>query len=55
MPQIIIVSLPLVDETVQGVKDKYLGGEKKLKQLARLFEEIANKYESKFVDIAKLV
>src|SRR3989344_7007518 len=32
MPQIILISPPLIDETVEGVKEKYLGAEVKTKQ-----------------------
>lgn len=55
MPKIILVSPPLVDETVEGVKEKYLGAEEKSKQLATLYEQIATKYNCKFIDISKTV
>lgn len=50
-----MVAPPLVDETVEGVKEKYLGAEEKSKQLATLYEQIATKYNCKFVDISKTV
>ena len=55
MPGIILVSPPLIDETVEGVKEKYLGAEVKTKQLAPLYEQLAIKYNCKFVDLSKLV
>lgn len=55
MPQIILASPPLVDESVEGVKDKYLGAEEKSKQLAALYQQVASQYNCSFIDIAKLV
>lgn len=55
MPQIILVSPPLIDESVDGVKDKYLGAGEKSKKLAKLFDQVATKYNCKFVDMAKYV
>lgn len=55
MPKIVVVSPPLIDEEVEGVKEKYLGAGEKSKHLALLYEVIAKKYDCGFVDIAKLV
>ena len=55
MPQIILASPPLIDETIEGVEDKYLGGGEKSKKLAPLFARVAKKYNCKFVDVSNLV
>ncbi|QQS39408.1 SGNH/GDSL hydrolase family protein [Candidatus Woesebacteria bacterium] len=55
MPKIVVVSPPLVDEEVEGVKEKYLGAGEKSKHLGSLYEVIAKKYNCEFIDIAKLV
>lgn len=55
MPKIILVSPPLIDETVEGVNEKYLGAGKKSEQLAELYKKVAEKYNSEFIDIAKYV
>jgi lysophospholipase L1-like esterase len=54
-PQVIIVSPPLVDETVEGVKEKYLGAGEKSTKLGQLYEEVAEKFNHKFIDISKVV
>lgn len=54
-PQVIIVSPPLVDETVEGVNEKYLGAGEKSKKLGELYEQVANKFNYKFIDISKFV
>lgn len=55
LPKVILISPPLVNESVAGVKDKYLGAEEKSKQLAALYQQIATQYNCTFVDITKLV
>lgn len=55
MPEIILVSPPLIDETVRGVKKKFLGAEEKSKQLASLYEKIATKHHCKFIDASILI
>lgn len=54
-PEVIVVSPPLVDETVEGVKEKYLGAGEKSTKLGQLYEEVAKKYNYKFIDISKVV
>ena len=51
-PQIILVSPPIINETVPGVKKNYLGAEEKSKRLASLYEKVANKTNSIFVNSA---
>ncbi len=53
--QVIIVSHPLVDETVEGVKEKYLGAGEKSTKLGELYEQVAKKFNYKFIDISKVV
>lgn len=55
LPQIILVSPPLIDEGVPTVKEKYLGAGQKSIQLAQLYQQIALKYHCLFIDLAKLV
>lgn len=55
MPKIVVVSPPLIDEEVEGVKDKYLGAGEKSTKLALLFEKVAIKHDCEFLDISKIV
>ena len=54
-PKVILLSPPLVDESVEGVQEKYLGAEAKSKQLGNLYKEVAAKYKAEFIDIAQYV
>ncbi len=54
-PEIIIVSPTVVDESVEGVKEKYLGAEEKSKKLGDLYKRIAEKYSFSFLDLAQHV
>jgi lysophospholipase L1-like esterase len=55
MPKIILVSPPIIDETVESVKEKYMGGGEKSKQLASLYKQIALKNGCKYIDVSKVV
>jgi lysophospholipase L1-like esterase len=55
LPKLVLVSPPLIDESAPGVKDEYLGGEQKSRQLAELYAVVAHQYDCVFVDISKLV
>lgn len=54
-PKIILISPPLVDESVPGVQDNYRGAEEKSKKLGYFYQKVAQKYSCEFVDIAKYV
>jgi lysophospholipase L1-like esterase len=54
-PKIILMSPPIVDESVNGVKDKYSGAEEKSKQLGELYKSVAEKNNLEFIDLAKYV
>lgn len=52
-PQIILLSPPLVDETVTGTQEKYKGAEEKSKQLGKYYQEVARRQNCAFIDIAQ--
>ncbi len=54
-PKILLMSPPLIDESVEGVAEKYLGAEAKSKQLGKLYENLAKKYSLAFIDLAEQV
>ena len=54
-PKIILLSPPLVDESVPNSQINYKGAEEKSKQLASFYQEIAHKYDCEFIDIAKII
>ncbi len=54
-PQILLVSPPFVDGSVEGVNEKYRGADEKSHQLAPLYEQIARKHSLEFLDIALYV
>jgi lysophospholipase L1-like esterase len=54
-PRILLVSPPLVNETVAGVEEKYKGAESKSRQLGSLYQAVAEKYNLPFVDLLKHV
>ena len=53
--KILIISPFLVDESVEGVKDEYLGGEQKSRQLGKLYEEVAKRNGCDFLDTLPVV
>jgi len=53
-PQLIIVSLPLIDETTEYAAARYLGGTEKSKKLSALYQEIAKRNNCYFVDGSEL-
>lgn len=53
--KIIIISPPLVDEGVEGMRNYYLGAEEKSKQLGPLYKKLAQKYNCEFIDAAQIV
>lgn len=54
-PRLILVSPILVDETVDGVKEKYLGAEEKSKQLGDLYKEVAERNNCEFINLVEHV
>ena len=54
-PKILLISPPVVDESVSGVQEKYLGAEVKSRQLGDLYQVMAEKYSCNFIDSAKTV
>ena len=54
-PEILLMSPPLIDESVAGVKEKYLGAEEKSRQLGSLYQLLADKYSLQLIDLSKLV
>lgn len=54
-PKVILMSPPIVDESVDGVQEKYLGAEEKSKQLGALYKAIAEKHQHTFIDLSQIV
>lgn len=55
LPKIILLSPPLVDETVLTTQENYKGAEEKSRQLSLLYQKIAQSCGCEFIDIAKVV
>lgn len=55
LPQLIVMSPPIVDESVPGVEERYRGAGKKSRQLGSLYRSIATKHNAEFIDLARLV
>jgi lysophospholipase L1-like esterase len=53
-PKIILLSPPLVDESVPSSQKNYHGAAERSKLLAPLYQEIAQKYDCEFIDIAQI-
>lgn len=53
-PQIILMSPPLVDESVPGVTLRYRGAEAKSKQLSSLYQQVALETDCSFIDISQI-
>jgi lysophospholipase L1-like esterase len=53
--KIILLSPPLIDESVEGVQENYLDAEAKSKMLGDLYRKIAEKYGLEFVDLSAIV
>lgn len=52
--KIILLSPPLVDETVAGVTDNYRGAEEKSELLAPVYQKVAEKNNLEFIDLSKI-
>lgn len=54
-PSILLVCPTIVDESVEGVKEKYRGAEEKSRKLGQLYKEVADKHSLPFIDLSKHV
>lgn len=54
-PKIVLMSPPIVDESVSGVDEKYLEAEGKSRQLASEYQKIAEKYDCVFINTAEFI
>jgi len=54
-PKILLMAPPIIDESVKGVKEKYLGAEVKSRQFENLFGMLAKKYNLPFLNLADYV
>jgi lysophospholipase L1-like esterase len=54
-PKLVLLSPPIVDESVPGVQEKYRGAEAKSKQLRNFYKKVAAKHKAEFIDIAQYV
>jgi len=55
VPKIILICPPIIDETVQGVVEKYKGAEAKSKLLPQLYEAIAQKNNCAYINLQEYV
>ncbi len=53
-PVVVLLSPPLIDETVPGVTDKYLGAGQKSQALGALLQQVAEVEKCHFLDLAKI-
>jgi len=53
-PQVLIISLPIINEAEKYAAERYLGGTKKAKQLNEIYNIIAKKNKCLFVDASNL-
>ena len=53
-PQLLIVSLPIINESVEYAIARYKGGVEKSKQLTKIYSEIAKANQCLFVDASQL-
>ncbi|MCR4329038.1 MAG: SGNH/GDSL hydrolase family protein [Candidatus Roizmanbacteria bacterium] len=51
LPKVILVCPPIVDESVEGVIDKYKGAEAKSRLLPKLYEELAQKNNCLYINL----
>ncbi len=54
-PNILLISPTIIDESVEGVQEKYKGAESKSRSLGVLYEEISKQYDLQFIDLAEFV
>ncbi len=54
-PEVIVMSPPLVDESVETTQERYKGAEAKSKLLGSLYSKVAEKHQAKFIDLSVLV
>jgi lysophospholipase L1-like esterase len=54
-PKVIFLAPPYVDESVEGVQEKYRSAEEKSKVLASFYKKVADTYRCEFIDIAQYV
>ena len=53
-PKLLIISLPIIDETIKYAAIRYLGGTEKSKQLGEIYSVIAKNNNCNFVDASTL-
>lgn len=53
-PQVLLISLPVIDESTKYAQTRYIGGTEKSKQLNKIYSEIAGKNNCYFIDASKL-
>lgn len=54
-PQIILMSPPLIDESVPGTQERYHGAEPKSRELGDLYQQVAQDTGCRFIDVSRLV
>jgi len=55
IPQIIVLSPPVVVDTFGEAKEKYAGGGEKSRQVSEFIKQVADRYDSWFIDLAEIV
>lgn len=54
-PEVILMSPPIINESVKGVSENFLGAEEKSKHLGTLYKNVAEKHKIGFIDLKKFV
>jgi lysophospholipase L1-like esterase len=54
-PKIVLLSPPVVDESVSGTQEKYKGAEEKSKKLAKYYQQVAEKHACAFINLAEYI
>lgn len=56
VPTIHLLSPPLVEESIPGIaEEQYAGADEKIVELASIYKQLAEKYETEFIDLASVV
>ena len=53
--QVLLICPPIIDESVSGVAEKYLGAEEKSTQLPQMYEKLSQKYKTLYLNLQEFV
>jgi len=54
-PQVLLLAPPLVDESVEGAREKFAGAAEKSAQLPKLYQRLAEQNDALFLDVSQWV